>query len=170
MKKILSILCFLCIINCTVKEATVVQSKQYKSEPFTIGLFYEYLQIKVVDPEFVMKQVVLETGWFKSPLVKYNNFGGMHYPVKRKTTASGWVIGDPHKIKQKDGTYKIVKFKVATYDHWTDFVDDIVLYQKYLQSINIDLGDYPKALSQARYNPNKEYYNIVQSINLKKIL
>jgi len=160
-------------ISISISSATVLQVRyqvDYKKQEFCSKLFYEYLKIKrVVDPDFIMKQVIWETGWFKSRYatdVMINNFGGHHYPVSRSTTAYGWLWGDPHYINGRK-----VYFKVAKYRHWTDFVEDIVLYQKYIRDVKgIDLSDYPKAIMLARYNPSKLYVLKVNSVDLSRIL
>ena len=173
MKKFLVILCLYCFSCFTTIEGVVVKEQiQYKYKPFSIQLFYEYLCIKeIADPEFVIKQAALETGWFKHKYaVKYNNYGGFHYPSIRKTTACGWIWGDPHRIEQKDGTYKIVKFKVAVYKHWTDFVDDLFLYQQNLLLRGISLDNYPEAIRKAGYCPNEKYVSLVMSVKIKGLL
>jgi uncharacterized FlgJ-related protein len=65
--------------------------------------------------DIVFAQAILESGHFKSKLVKTNNnLFGMKLPKIRETTAIG------------------SKNKYATYKHWMNSVQDYKMYQNYL--------------------------------------
>lgn len=70
-------------------------------------------------PEFVFAQALLESGHFTSKLTKLNNnLFGMRIPTKRETVAIG---------KSRSG--------YAIYDHWTQSVEDYLLFQDYVINV-----------------------------------
>ena len=84
------------------------------NEPFSQELFYNVLKMHVEHPEIVMRQAILETGWFTSKsFTEGNNFSGMKLPTTRCTKATGSVHGH------------------ASYTHWYDCVIDYRAWQKY---------------------------------------
>ena len=110
--------------------------------------------IGVLHSNIVIKQVVLETGWLESKLcVNHNNLFGMHYPTKRPTTATGYVIAD-------NGA------KVAVYSSWKDSVKDYLLYQQYWKSKGKDLSNYWKFLQSIGYSETSEYVKLLKQIKV----
>lgn len=80
------------------------------------NLWYVIKNSNVSHPEIVFAQALLESGEFTSRICRVNNnLFGMKFPSKRETIAYG---------KSKSG--------YAKYNHWTESVEDYILYQKYV--------------------------------------
>ncbi len=89
--------------------------KEIQQSEFTYELLIEYLELKY--PEYndvIIKQFILETGWFKSKIFKENNnICGMKLPRKRVTLATG------------------KKYNHAVYNTVWDSIDDYMLWLEY---------------------------------------
>lgn len=149
----------------SVTEETTALSRAMLSEQLSEKLHLynvkRYLEeVGVMRPDIVIKQVVLETNWLKSKACrKYNNLFGMNYPVKRPTTASKYVWGDP---SPKTGKLR----KKAVYNNWKDSVDDYLLYQKYWISLGKDVSNYWHFLAQLGYSETSGYVQVLKSIKI----
>lgn len=110
-------------------------------------VYYSIVQNDIKFPEIVFAQTLIETGYFTSDLLySENNLFGMKYPRIRKTTSSG---------KSKGG--------YASYNVWTDSVEDYYLWQKsVLKNKNIDSEeDYLKLLGRI-YAEDKKYVDKIK--------
>lgn len=102
--------------------------------------------------DIVFAQAILESGNFKSKLVKTNNnLFGMKLPKIRKTTAVG------------------SKNKYATYQHWTHSVQDYKLYQDYLfRKKEMSRAEYLSYIKK-RYSTTPDYIKrVIKIINRNK--
>jgi hypothetical protein len=104
------------------------------------NLSKELNSIKVLCPEEVYAQMMLESGNLKSFLVrKTNNMLGMRYPVRRATTASGIYLPAQDTII-KGNVAALKKYAAmnnyAVYDCWQDAVKDYKLWQDAHFSLN----------------------------------
>jgi hypothetical protein len=97
---------------------------QVRHEPFREDLLRQCLDIeKIRNPEIVLLQSRLETGFYTSDLfMNGNNLFGMKYPYQRPTVASG--------------TYK----GHAKYSHWSDSVIDYAMWQQWYISLGYRIG------------------------------
>jgi len=96
-------------LECIEKENNNVYSKDYFSEDSLKSFIYS---IRLEHPEIVLAQAKIETGFFKSNILKEtNNLFGMNNPKIRMTTSNG--------------CYK----NYATYKNWMFSVIDYALYQ-----------------------------------------
>ena len=157
MKKIIFIVLLLCqaiIIGRTenIKRdnnnlVTSLEISNMKQSEFSVSNLYKYLQlIQVEDADVVIAQFVVETGWFKSKLFRIgNNICGMKKASKRLTTATGTMYG------------------YASFNHWTDSVDDFKLW---LQYHNLSKG-YFKQIQKKNYSENSEYTTLVMKVHKK---
>ncbi len=122
------------------KKAEKELLEELREAKFSQDNLYMYLILKGVrEPKTVLKQAILETGYFKSrAFTEGNNLFGMHLPKKRPTTAIGYIIADKSR-------------KVAKFNSWQDSVEDMILYQNYYNKIGYDLSNYEKFLVDAGY-------------------
>lgn len=127
------------------KYKSLTKIEKLKKSDFSINNLREYLlEINSPDPEIILSQFILETGWFKSRLfVDGNNIAGMKMPRKRETTAIGTI------------------YNHAKYSHWTDSVDDFMLWLDY-HSLSERYADH---LESKCYAQDSEYYNRIISIH-----
>jgi uncharacterized FlgJ-related protein len=123
----------------------------FRNADFSPETFKLYLQfIGVSNTEIVFKQAKLETAHFKSNVFKRcNNLFGMKVSRIRKNTTSGFILADFG--------------KVAKYSHWTDSVNDYLLWQS-IQMPKFYTGNYYEFLELAGYATNKNYNNILKNI------
>jgi len=128
---------------------------QLEHSEFSYNNLVTYMDLlKIEEIEVVIRQAVLESGWFKSDLfVHHNNLFGMKKPQIRPTTAIGRALGH------------------AKFRHWTDSVKDYVLWQNYFKTImSIDnIDNYYAFLSHVGYAENGKYVALLKSINLEKL-
>jgi hypothetical protein len=116
---------FLCVLIC-LGSVTIIGRENLNfsvnGELPTLSKQNLWCQIKesgIKFPEFVFAQAVLESGHFTSNLFKLNNnLFGMRIPTKRETVAVG---------RSKSG--------YAIYDHWTQSVNDYMLFQNYVINV-----------------------------------
>jgi len=104
------------------------------------NLSTELHHIKVLCPDEVYAQMMLESGNLKSYLVRRtNNMLGMRFPFQRTTTASGIYIPSKDTIVKGDASalkkYASVS-NYAVYDSWQDAVKDYKLWQDARFSLN----------------------------------
>lgn len=112
----------------------------------TFFLFLKHAGVKC--PDIVLSQAVLESGWFKSLLfVQYNNPFGMGCPRIRETTCIDSYKG------------------FAVYEHWTDAVYDLKLWQQYRS--NLDQSDYFQFLVDSNYAEDPNYVKKLRKIRSK---
>ena len=117
-------------------------------EPFSQELFFEVLKMHVEHPEIVMRQALLETGWFTSKsFTEGNNFSGMKLPSTRYTHAIGIVHGH------------------AMYEHWYYAVLDYAEWQEYWQVEGNTQEEYYHFLDTLPYATAKNYVKTLKSIN-----
>lgn len=135
-------------------------SQVFKKELSIFNVKKHIEDISIQHGNIVFKQVLLETDWLNSKLCKvHNNLFGMNYPVKRPTTAIGYVYGDPHpttgKLRRK-----------AVFNNWQDSIEDYLLYQKYWKSKGKDLSNYWHFLTQLGYSETSGYINVLKTIKI----
>ena len=140
------------LILAKIKERNIENRvNKIKSMDFNKELLIEY--IRLVDPslcDIPIKQFIIETGWFSSTLfLEYNNIAGMKYPLVRQTTAIG------------------IQLEHASYNHWTDSVDDYIHWKNYWKFKGYDTSNYYKFLKDIGYATSENYNNLLRSINLK---
>lgn len=129
-----------------------IRIKEIENKDFKIELLFEYMQL--IDSSFndvVIRQFILETGWFKSySFTEYNNIAGMKLAKVRNTTAVGEALGH------------------AKYNHWTCSVQDYILWRNYYTDKGYNTEDYYAFLKEIGYATYKYYNSRLKSINLKK--
>lgn len=117
---------------------------EMKATSFSIDNLVTYLKMQnAPDIEVVVAQFIVETGWFKSRLFTVgNNICGMKVAKKRSTTATGTMYG------------------YASFAHWTDSVDDFLLWLKYH---NLSEG-YFDHIQKKSYSENGSYCSLVLKV------
>ena len=122
-----------------------MEIKELKHSSFSIENLEKYLQLtQAPDPDIMISQFIVETGWFTSKsFLLGNNISGMKVPAKRITTSSGKIFG------------------YAKYNHWTDSVDDFLLW---LQYHGLSEG-YVDHLRKRCYSQNDNYYSLIMKVN-----
>jgi hypothetical protein len=105
------------------------------------SLHSEIQELKMVCPEEVYAQMMLESGNLSSFLTKRaNNMLGMRYPFRRNTTAVGLYLPEKDTIVYGN-TASLKKYgkqsNYAVYDNWQDAVKDY----KYWQDEYFRVGD-----------------------------
>jgi uncharacterized FlgJ-related protein len=149
MKRLIIFCIFLSFTMKTFELERKISVKEcYESMEFSQQNLYSYIcLLGFKDPNFVFKQAILETGWFKSNLFKRTkNLFGLHYPSRRKTTADYWCYAD-------GGKYNI-------YKHWTKSVKDLKLYENWVLKTHPN-KPYHRAILLAGYCTDVFYvYNI----------
>lgn len=141
----------LSLLLCKQREKIIDEKiESITTSEFSIELLKEYLELVYPNSSnVVIKQFVLETGWFKSKIFRENNnICGMKLPYKRYTKATG------------------KKYKHAAYNHWTDSVDDYFLLIKYHTDKGMDTSDYYEFLLNINYASNTSYTDILRCINV----
>lgn len=121
-----------------------------KSSEFSEELLKEYIGWNYPNSsEVVIKQFILETGWFRSDsFTKYNNICGMRLARVRKTTATGTALNH------------------ASYDHWTDSVDDYFLWVDYYTNRGYKTDNYYQFLDSVGYATASNYIKILKQIKV----
>jgi len=121
-----------------------MEIREIKSASFSIENLVKYLKLKdAPDPEVMISQFIVETGWFKSKLFTLgNNICGMKLAKKRTTTATGEMFG------------------YASFNHWTDSVDDFLLW---LQYHGLSSG-YFDHVQKKSYSENSGYCTLVLKV------
>lgn len=121
-----------------------------KNSEFTEEVFIWYLeQQDVLFRDIIVSQARLETGNYTSIIfLRNNNLFGMKHPRIRPTVSTR------------------VQFGHATYPHWTDSVDDYVLWYKY--HIHMLDSCYYEFLKEVGYSEDKKYIPKLKHITFKK--
>lgn len=122
-----------------------LEIREMKMSTFTMDNLVKYLSlIDAPDPKVMISQFVVETGWFKSKLFNIgNNICGMKLAQKRQTLATGTLYG------------------YASFAHWTDSVDDFLLWLKYH---NLSNG-YFDHIQRKNYSENNQYCQLVLKVH-----
>lgn len=118
---------------------------------FSPEIFYQAMVfVGIQNPEIVFRQVLLETGWFKSELfTKYNNPFGMKKPTKRETYCIGMALGH------------------GSYNHWYEAIKDYKLWQDFwLKGALYNEEQYYTFLDTLSYAEDKLYIRKLKSLNL----
>ena len=114
--------------------------------PFSVEKLYEaIIFVGIQNPEIVLRQCIIETGWFKSKaFIMGQNPFGMHFAESRETNAVGWEWGDFY-----DGQYH----QVSIYKTWYDAVKDYKLWQDFwLKGEILDNDQYYLFLNDGSYS------------------
>jgi len=128
-------------------EMTSIRKEVIKQKDFSISLFLEYVKLSSVpNSEIVVNQAILETSMFQSDIFNENqNLFGMKFPLVRETTAQA--VNRGH----------------ATYNHWTDSVDDYVLWYQYMTKER-HYTDYYAFLVHIGYAEDPAYINKLKNL------
>lgn len=133
-----------------VTQEDLVDFRKHKIEnsEFTFELFREYADlVGLPNPEISVRQSMLETGFFTSTIFnENNNLFGMKHPRVRPTKSVGSARGH------------------AVYEHWTDSVEDYVLWYEYMTR-NGGYVDYKHFLKKVGYAEDEQYINKLLTIN-----
>ena len=114
---------------------------------FTPERFYNTLVFFCKEPGILYQQAILETGWFTSKsFLEFNNPFGMKVPEIRKT------------FVQREG------FGHGGYDHWTDAVKDMALWQQYWYSLGYNMDDYYSFLELLGYAEDPFYIQKLKTL------
>jgi hypothetical protein len=132
-------------------ESIAYELRLYHKLPFSIELLKEYLLVNnFPEPETTLAVFAHETGDFTSNLFqKNNNLSGMDLPLKRKTTAIGYTMGDIGNLQKK-----------AKFTHWTKGADDFMLWLLFHKERGRDpyKTDLITFLCDNGFNVNRELY------------
>ena len=109
--------------------------------PFSEERMARYIEMKYSDfmyTDYLLRQARLETGHYTSPIFREgNNLFGMKHPRVRETLSKGSKRGH------------------AYFEHWTESVDDYMLWYKYYERL---VGDcYYQFLNRVGYAEDKRY-------------
>lgn len=154
MKRIVLILIIL-LNTLVVHELQVVDVKEIrineiKNSEFSYELLIEYMELKdLTFSDVPLRQFINESGRFKSKLfMEHNNIAGMKLAKKRETTAIGTALGH------------------AKYNHWTDSVDDYILWLEFYLDKGYDVTNYYSFLKKVGYAGIKDYEKRLKNIDL----
>lgn len=123
--------------------------KDIKISDFSLNLFEELLSLYDVPyADYIIRQAILETGNFTSTIfLESNNLLGMKHPRVRPTTSIGSNRGH------------------AMYQHWTDSVEDYLLWLKYYKDRGYNTEDYFMFLREVGYAEDPYYIYKLQNLN-----
>lgn len=108
----------------------------------------EIIKEKILFPNIVLRQAILESGWFDSPLSRFNNnIFGMKHPMVRKTYSKG----------QKNG--------YAYFENWVECIKDYKLFQNRYFKGKTET-DYIVWISTC-YAEDRNYFKRLKNINIK---
>jgi len=126
----------------SVNKIIIIDSIVIKETKFSVENLNNYLKSKNInDPSYIISQLSLESGEFKSNLfIKYNNICGMKYSKRNS-------------IGKTKGGY-------AIYKHWTNSVDVFLLWLKN-HSLNSNDSKYIYKLKSKHYNNSNGYVNLI---------
>lgn len=124
--------------------------EQIRNSDFSLKLFEELLSLYNVSyADYIVRQAILETGNFTSTIfLENNNLLGMKHPRVRPTTSLGSNRGH------------------ATYFHWTESVEDYLLWLRYYKDRGWDTQDYFKFLREVGYAEDPYYIYKLQNLDL----
>jgi len=145
----------------------ILRISALEQSEFSVENLLEYLQLKEVkNRDIIVKQAILESGWFKSSLTtKYNNLFGMCKPRSRKTLASG--VAFRYTVEYPTDT---ITYTYAKFEHWTDSVKDLLLLHEYYENRGYSTIDYYTFLNDIGYAFESHYIKALKSIKLNKEL
>lgn len=124
--------------------------RKLEKSAFTYNNFLKYLKVVGLYNDTIIKQAILETGWFSSKsFIVGNNLFGMKVVYNRPTTS--------------DGEFLLY----AKYSHWTQSIQDFKLFLEYYK-VNLDSDNYYDFLKRIGYAESEEYLNILTNIKLIK--
>ena len=159
--------CFAPPINIGVNIKEIEQQYQINSfdtKEFTKENLIAYVKLyDSIHYEIIVKQSILETGWFKSRLAKQHNnlFGMMH--SKRKNAID---IGVAYTYSVTYGEKTII-YHPSKYKHWTDSVKDYFLWRDYkLKQKNLHIDNYYTFLSKVGYAVESNYCRVLKTIKI----
>lgn len=132
------------------KQRVLEEINTLENSEFSIKNLVKYLKLKQVNhSKIIIKQAILESGWFKSMLFKKgNNLFGMKVPKIRNTLAIGSLYGH------------------AKYKHWTDSVKDYLIWQTYCLAKIKNIDNYYTFLNSVGYAEDSQYIHILKRINI----
>ena len=127
--------------------------KTLENSEFTPTNLKRYLELMELDfTDVILRQAILETGWFNSSSFKQgNNLFGMRVPKKRETLANGSYLAH------------------ARYKHWTDSVKDYKMWQKYHINRGKSTDNYYAFLTSIGYATAGNYIDTLKRINLDRL-
>jgi len=142
-----------------------------RTSKLTFGNFVEYLNIlHVKNRDIIVRKAIIESGWFESYLTtEYNNIFGMCTPRLRQTTSTG-VAFEKTVSYDSTGTRPAcsIRYSYAKFDHWTDSVDDLLMWQNYWEDRGFDTSNYYEFLHDLGYAYESGYVQTLKSINILK--
>ena len=123
--------------------------EQIRNLEFSLELFTELLSLHEVPyADYIVRQAILETGNFTSAIfLENNNLLGMKHPRVRPTTSLGTNRGH------------------AVYHHWTESVEDYLLWLRYYKDRGWDTQDYFRFLRKVGYAEDPYYIYKLQNLN-----
>lgn len=132
---------------------TQIKIQELENSKFSKKNLIKYLELLEIDnKDIVLKQAILETGWFNSSLFKEgNNLFGMKVPKIRESVANGSYLSH------------------AKYSHWTDSVKDYILWLEHWKSKGKDTTNYYVFLDSIGYAIDSKYINILHRVNLSRL-
>ena len=158
MKKILLIilLTLSTITNYTLTKQGILcglKRDMLKQSEFTYTNLNDY--INLTHPElsdYIIRQFILETGWFRSKsFTNSNNIAGMRkISTKWYSPATG------------------IKYGYCEYRHWTCSVDDYMNRLIYYQSLGYDINDFYAYVVNSNYAESVEYVELLKGIDLRR--
>lgn len=115
---------------------------------FTKENLQQYILTKrIIHPEIVFAQAVLETGNFSSRIFRENhNLFGMRLAKKRRTLA----IGE--------------RYNHAVYNNWMESVDDYLLWQQQFKKTPLELEKHYYRLLDRIYAEDPNYVKVVKIV------
>jgi uncharacterized FlgJ-related protein len=133
----------------TEQELQTIRINWIKRLDFSLELFQELLSLYDVPyADYILRQAILETGNFTSDIfVENNNLLGMKHPRVRPTTSIG--SNRNH----------------AMYHHWTESVEDYLLWLEYYKDKGWSTEDYFKFLKEVGYAEDPLYIYKLQNLN-----
>jgi uncharacterized FlgJ-related protein len=135
------------------KSKVRIEIYKYTYSDFSVENLQDYLKIRgVKNANKIIAQAVLETAWFNSSSFKdANNLFGMKLPKCRKTTAIGSYLGH------------------AKYNHWTDSVEDYLLWIEYWEKFGYEYNDHYDFLNEIGYATDPLYNNKLKWIERRLV-
>lgn len=142
-----------------------------RTSELTFENFVEYLDlINVKNRDILVRKAIIESGWFKSYLtVNYNNIFGMCTPKSRPTTALGEAFKRTVSYDSTDNRgAATIHYSYAKFAHWTDSVDDLLLWTAYWEGRGFDTSNYYAFLHKLGYSYESGYIKTLRSLNILK--
>lgn len=140
------------------------QINSFDTKEFTKENLINYIKLHdSINYEIIVKQCILETGWFKSRLARqYNNMFGMMHSKRKNSIDSG--IAYTYSVIYGE---KTITYHPSKYNHWTDSVKDYFLWRDYkLKQKNLHINNYYVFLNQVGYAVESNYCKILKTIKI----